>query len=83
MNSFRCFYTRANSLLFLRSSFSPVTIPARLRFRRLSSVFDSLSNQTVNSISDVDTKTHFPKRPHSTINEGLKGGKGLREWSTT
>ncbi|KAL0711746.1 hypothetical protein Bca4012_018724 [Brassica carinata] len=57
MNSFRCFYTRANSLLFLRSSFSPVTIPVRLRFRRLSSVFDSLSNQTVNSISDVDTKT--------------------------
>ncbi|KAG2295613.1 hypothetical protein Bca4012_002985 [Brassica carinata] len=53
MNSLRCFYTRANSLLFLRSSFSPVTIPVR----RLSSVFDSLSNQTVSSISDVDTKT--------------------------
>ncbi|CAN6979872.1 unnamed protein product [Brassica oleracea var. botrytis] len=53
MNSLRCFYTRANSLLLLRSSFSPVTIPAR----RLSSVFDSLSNQTVSSISDVDTKT--------------------------
>ncbi|KAF8083534.1 hypothetical protein N665_0767s0009 [Sinapis alba] len=57
MNSFRCFYTRANSLLLLRSSFSPATIPVRLRFRRLSSVFDSLSNQTFNSISDVDTKT--------------------------
>ncbi|KAH0890297.1 hypothetical protein HID58_052726, partial [Brassica napus] len=53
MNSLRCFYTRANSLLLLRSSFSPVTIPVR----RLSSVFDSLSNQTVSSISDVDTKT--------------------------
>ncbi|KAJ4906056.1 ATP-dependent peptidase [Raphanus sativus] len=50
MNSFRCFYTRANSLLLLRSSF---TIPAR----RLSSVFDSLPNQTSNSISDVDSKT--------------------------
>ncbi|KAF8099629.1 hypothetical protein N665_0240s0004 [Sinapis alba] len=57
MNTFRCFYTRANSLLLIRSSFSPVTIPVRLRFRRLSSVFDSLSNQTVNSISDVDTNT--------------------------
>ncbi|KAG5404947.1 hypothetical protein IGI04_011066 [Brassica rapa subsp. trilocularis] len=53
MNSLRCFYTRANSLLLLRSSFSPVTIPVR----RLSSVFDSLSNQTVSSVSDVDTKT--------------------------
>ncbi|CAG7881449.1 unnamed protein product, partial [Brassica rapa] len=53
MNSLRCFYTRANSLLLLRSSFSPATIPVR----RLSSVFDSLSNQTVSSISDVDSKT--------------------------
>ncbi|WZZ54285.1 hypothetical protein YC2023_054392 [Brassica napus] len=53
MNSLRCFYTRANSLLLLRSSFSPVTIPPSplLRFRL------SLSNQTANSISDVDSKT--------------------------
>ncbi|KAJ4906097.1 ATP-dependent peptidase [Raphanus sativus] len=51
MNSLRCFYTRANSLLLLRS---PFTIPVR----RLSSVFDSLPNQTFNSISDVDSKTH-------------------------
>ncbi|CAH8340338.1 unnamed protein product, partial [Eruca vesicaria subsp. sativa] len=56
MSSFRCLYTRANSLLVLRSSFSPVH-PTRLRFLRFSSVFDSLSNQTVNSISDSDKKT--------------------------
>ncbi|KAJ0229294.1 DNA repair protein RadA-like protein [Hirschfeldia incana] len=56
MNRLRCFfYTRANSLLLLpRSSFSPAV---HLRFRRLSSVFDSFPNQSPNSTPDVDSKT--------------------------
>ncbi|CAH2070794.1 unnamed protein product [Thlaspi arvense] len=71
MRCSRCFYTRAHSLLLRSSSSSPVTIPfspVRLRFRRLSSVFDSVSDQTVNLISDIDTERR--KTTHGIANEG-------------
>ncbi|CAA7055892.1 unnamed protein product [Microthlaspi erraticum] len=59
MKCFRCFYTRVHSHLLLRSSSSPVTVPVppvRLRFRRLSSIFEPVSDQTVNSTSDEVTE---------------------------
>ncbi|CAE6232559.1 unnamed protein product [Arabidopsis arenosa] len=68
MRCFRCFYTRAHSLLLLRSS-TPVTIPVspvRFRLRRFSSspvtsVFDlPSSNQDANSNKeDNETKIGF------------------------
>ncbi|ESQ43582.1 hypothetical protein EUTSA_v10013055mg [Eutrema salsugineum] len=64
MRCFRCFYTRAHSLIFLRSSSSPITIPVppvRLRCRRLSSVFDSIPDQSVNSISEIANDASFSR----------------------
>uniref|UniRef100_A0A1J3K4B2 DNA repair protein RadA-like protein n=1 Tax=Noccaea caerulescens TaxID=107243 RepID=A0A1J3K4B2_NOCCA len=57
MKCIRCF--RAHSFLLLRSSSSPVTIPVspvRVRYRRLSSIFEPVSDQTVNSTSDDATE---------------------------
>ncbi|CAN8306585.1 unnamed protein product [Cochlearia groenlandica] len=74
MRCLACFYSRAHSLRLLLRSSSPLPYSSsvRFRFRSFSSVFDSITFQSVDSISDSDPSG---QTAHATANDASSSGE--------